>query len=126
MRHEGYRSHPYKCSAGALTIGYGHNLNAKGIPTHIAEQLLFNDITDAIEDLVNVVPYYYTLSERRQDALTDMIFNLGKTRFSKFKKMLAALSNQNFEKAADEMVNSSWFSQVGERARTLVKMMREG
>ncbi|MEA2058987.1 MAG: hypothetical protein U9P10_00310 [Thermodesulfobacteriota bacterium] len=53
----------------------------------------------------------------------DMRFNLGPNRFRYFKKMIAAVKNQDFVQAAAEMKDSRWYNQVGQRARTLVKMM---
>jgi hypothetical protein len=38
--------------------------------------------------------------------------------------MLSAIYLKDFEKAADEMVNSKWYVQVGSRAKRLEKMMR--
>ena len=39
-KNEGLAHQPYRCSAGALTIGYGHNLDARGISKEVAELLL--------------------------------------------------------------------------------------
>jgi lysozyme len=52
-----------------------------------------------------------------------MRFNLGGTGFRKFKKMIAAINNNDFMTAALEMKNSKWFDQVGKRAKTLINMM---
>jgi len=35
------------------------------------------------------------------------------------------VNEQNFTQAATEMKDSRWYTQVGQRARTLVKMMTE-
>ena len=35
---EGLSLKPYRCPAGKLTIGYGHNLEANGISEEIANQ----------------------------------------------------------------------------------------
>jgi len=44
----------------------------------------------------------------------------------KFEKMLAALKIGDWDTAANEMRNSRWAEQVGQRAVTLATMMREG
>lgn len=44
-RHEGFRARPYLCSAGRVTIGYGHNLEA-----HPESILLFPEIGEEISD----------------------------------------------------------------------------
>ncbi len=63
------------------------------------------------------------LPEVVQLALVDMRFNLGPGRFRHFKKMIAAVKDQDFGKAAAEMKDSRWYQQVGLRAKTLVNMM---
>jgi len=40
--------------------------------------------------------------------------------------MIAALARGDYKAAADEMVDSAWYRQVGTRARRLVEMMRTG
>ena len=46
-RHEGKRLDLHKCPAGYWSIGYGHNLEAKGISQAIADQLLLDDLAEA-------------------------------------------------------------------------------
>ena len=67
---------------------------------------------------------YENLIEQRFYVLTDMVFNMGYDRVSKFKKMLTALSNGQYETAADEMLDSAWAAQVGNRATQLAALMR--
>ena len=38
--------------------------------------------------------------------------------------MREALLEGDYNKAADEMIDSKWYNQVGNRSKTLVKMMR--
>ena len=51
-----------------------------------------------------------------------MYFNLGNRLFS-FKKMLKALKKQDYVKASEEMLDSKWSEQVGQRAVDLSNMM---
>ncbi|KKN72271.1 hypothetical protein LCGC14_0412220 [marine sediment metagenome] len=125
-RHEGYRARPYVCSAGKITIGVGHNLTDKGLPSHIIEELFLLDVTDAIKDAEDCVQNIRFLSEPRQNVIVDMVFNLGKTRFLKFVKFIAAVERNDFQDAAVEMLNSRWYAQVGSRAKRLRQMMLEG
>ena len=39
-KHEGLSLKPYKCTAGKLTIGYGRNIEDKGISQEEAERFL--------------------------------------------------------------------------------------
>ena len=52
-----------------------------------------------------------------------MRFNLGPSRFRRFKKMIAAVKEKDFSRATEEMKDSNWYRQVGKRAETLFKMM---
>ena len=125
IKHEGLRLKPYHCPAGKLTIGIGRNLEDKGITEKEAVMLFENDIQECIQDLGTLFQKFDQLPESVQRVLVDMRFNLGPNRFRHFKKMIAAVKNQDFIQAAAEMKDSRWYSQVGQRSRTLVKMMRE-
>lgn len=65
------------------------------------------------------------LPEPVRRVMVDMRFNLGSNRFRKFRKMIMAVENRDFIKAAAEMKNSRWYNQVGHRAQTLVNMITE-
>ena len=62
---------------------------------------------------------FYNLPENIQHVLVNMCFNLGANRLSKFKNMLLACREHNWEQMAAEMENSRWYSQVGRRSREL-------
>ena len=127
-RHEGFRSKPYRCTAGKLTIGFGRNLDDVGITKEEAEYLLLKDIEKAEKGLYEIFnrSFFKSLPGERRHVLIDMMFNLGQTRFSKFKNMIEAVKNMQFGLAADEMEDSQWYNQVGNRAKELVRIMREG
>lgn len=127
-RHEGFRTFPYKDTAGILTIGYGRNLEQCGISEKEAEYMLRNDIDRAVEDVKSLIgdEAYEFLGSTRQAVLVNMCFNLGKPRLAKFKKMFAAIRNHNYELAAAEMLNSRWAEQVGMRAEELANYMDKG
>jgi len=57
-------------------------------------------------------------------AIVDMAFNLGLTKLNKFVDMKAALMNNDYNTAADEMVDSNWYKQVKSRGPRMVKIMR--
>lgn len=116
----------YKCPAGYWTIGHGYNLDANGLPDDIAELLLDRCLENALHDAQQVVDNFFEIGEVRQCVLGDMVFNMGKARFSNFKNMIAAIERNDFEAAAREMINSNWYKQVGKRAVCLVKSMSSG
>ncbi len=78
----------------------------------------------AIADAKSVVKSFDLLSDVRKRVVTDMVFNLGKTKFSKFAKMLSAIEDKKFDDAAKEMKDSKWCEQVKTRCTTLQTMMK--
>lgn len=125
-RYEGLRLKPYTCPAGKLTIGYGHNLEDNGITQEMADELLKTDLAYARIDVETKIPGVAKLNEARQYVLVDMCFNMGISRLLTFKKMLAALQEGYYERAAYEMLNSRWAKQVGRRAKELAEIMKTG
>lgn len=123
--HEGLRLMPYRCSAGKLTIGYGRNLDDVGISNEEAEYLLKHDLENA-EKEAEKLDCYKKLNQNRKDILIEMVFNLGYPRLCGFKKMLSALDRGDYDGAANEMLDSKWARDVGERAKTLAYFMRIG
>lgn len=123
---EGLSFKAYKCPAGALTIGYGHNLDARGISIEAAELLLRQDIEIAYKQVKNNFPLWPKLEEARLFVLVDMCFNMGLTNLYGFKKMWAAIEKGDYDKAAQEMLNSHWAKQVGKRAVENSIMMKTG
>lgn len=123
MRHEGFRTKPYRCSAGKLTIGYGRNLDDKGITKAEAFMMLKNDIEEAYLDLIGELPWFHSLPQDKKDVLINMTFNLGINGLLKFKKMLDAVYRADYKRASIEMLDSKWAKQVGSRAIELAKQM---
>jgi lysozyme len=124
--HEGLKLKPYKDSVGKTSIGIGRNLDDVGITPSEAEALCLNDIDRCCHDLDQFMPWWRNLDEIRQQVLAEMCFNIGVTRLLGFKKMLAALQEGDFPRAADEMRNSLWSQQVKGRAKTLANAMQAG
>jgi lysozyme len=116
--HEGLRLKPYKCTSRKLTIGYGRNLDDKGITEKEADTMLLNDIIECIQQLTRHFPWIDELSHNRQAVLIKGLM--------KFEKTLDAIRFFDYDKAADYMLQSEWAKQVGQRAITLSNMMREG
>ena len=124
-RHEGLRLEPYKDTVGKLTVGYGHNLDDKPISLRTAEVMLEDDLNDAREDIERY-SWYQEQTDIRKDVLVMMSFNLGLPRLLRFKKMIKALIDYDYQNAADEMLDSRWADQVGNRAIELSRIMRTG
>jgi lysozyme len=65
------------------------------------------------------------LPEEAQLVIANMMFNMGYPRMSKFKKMKAACDARDWSEMADQMVDSRWHDQVPNRAKRLVKRIRD-
>jgi lysozyme len=114
---------PYMDTTGHLTIGVGHNLS-KPISHRAAMLILEDDIADAKNDCLHAFPWFVELNEQRQAVIINMCFNLGLSRLKKFAGMLKAIELGDYDKAADEMLDSLWTKQVGKRAVELAAIMR--
>jgi len=125
IKHEGISLKPYYCPAGKLTIGVGRNLQDNGISYNEVIYLLENDIDRCIRELRTIFKDFDELPENIQIALIDMIFNLGKTRFLKFKNMIQAIKDRDFKRASEEAKNSHWCEQVGKRCEDVVALLKE-
>ena len=122
-QHEGLSLVPYRCTAGKLTIGYGHNLDDKPITEKMADFMLEDDMAEFIIKAQSY-DWFKKLDDRRKAVIVDMCYNLGSlTGWNNFQ---AALSSGDYESAADCMMNSKWAKQVGRRAVTLANIMSKG
>ena len=129
-RDEGFRPHPYRCTAGALTIGYGRNIDpdkgGKGISEIEASFMLRNDLAAAEIDMKSIIPNFQKLDPVRRGALLNMRFQLGPGGFRSFKKMIAAVNRMDYPTAALEAQRSAWWHQTPERAVRVVEELRHG
>ena len=127
--HEGVETHAYKCSASKITIGVGRNIDPEGgigLSEDEIDYLLQNDIDRIITELDFEYGWFSELNEARQDAMIDISFNLGQTRLRKFKKALTAMEKSDWDTAANEFMDSKWSKQVGNRAKELTEIIRNG
>lgn len=108
------------------TGGVGRNLSDRAFSEDEIQLMLSNDIDLATRDVRQLVPGFDYLSDARQEAIVNFVFNLGYTRASKFKKSFSLLNSSRFEEAADEFLNSAWAKQVGARAIRVTDAIRNG
>jgi len=122
-RHEGLRLKPYRDTVGKLTIGYGRNLDDMGITEMEADVLLYGDIA-RVRDELEAFDWFPRMTDSRRAALINMAFNLGMPRLRGFRKMIAALEAGEYDRAAEESLDSKWARQVGQRAQEIAQMIR--
>lgn len=106
--HEGLRLKPYRDTKGKLTIGYGHNLENRGIPLWLATALLEWDMDEHDAELAAMFPVVHGLDPARRAALLDMAFNMGIPALRSFKRMWDAIGRRDWEAAAAEALDSKW------------------
>ena len=58
--------------------------------------------------------------------MIDISFNLGQTLLRGFKKALDAMATEDYDRAADEFMDSRWAEQVKGRAPEVTEMIRTG
>lgn len=108
-------------------MGYGRNLDDRGIDEEEAEFLLANDVQRAIRQLDQALPWWRGLDEARRGVLVNMVVNMGLGGLvGKNPKVLAACERGDYQTAAAEMLDGPWKNQVGDRARRLAAQMRSG
>jgi lysozyme len=123
LRHEGLKLKPYRDTVGKLTIGIGRNLDDNGISESEALTMLRNDIAE-VKSSLERFKWYERIDANRQDVIANMCFNMGLPTLLKFKRMIKALEDHNYNQAANEMLDSKWAQQVGNRAVELARIMR--
>lgn len=126
-RDEGYRRSAYEDSEGLLTIGIGRMIDQThdgGVTEAEAQYLLTNDLVSVFTDLDRNASWWRQMPALGQEALANMCFNLGWPRLSKFQNMLSALEEGDFDKAANEALDSRWATQVGARAERIAELFR--
>ena len=131
---EGVKYEIYKDHLGYPTCGIGHLIlesdpeHGQDIGTPVSEErvkeLFDKDCQVVIDECKILYPNFDTLPEEVQQIIANMMFNMGRPRLSKFKGMKAGVDTQDWEKAADEMVDSAWYRQVPNRAGRLVSRMK--
>jgi lysozyme len=125
-REEGFRDRLYKCSAGKWTIGFGYNIEDRGLPKDICEELLRRDIEELSEWAAQQFPWWHRIGEARQMALLSMAYQLGRAKLLAFKKMLKAIGEADWERAYREALDSRWARQTPQRAERTAKMLLKG
>ena len=132
---EGCVNEIYTDHLGYPTFGIGHLIvesdpeNGKAVGTAVSDDRVdaaFDaDVKVVLSECKVLYPDFDDLPEEAQQIIANMMFNLGRPRLSKFVGMKRGVDEKDWNSAADEMVDSRWYRQVGARAERLVNRMRE-
>ena len=131
---EGCKYEVYLDHLALPTLGIGHLIveddpeHGQPVGTPVSEervrQAFALDVAVTIDECKVLYPDFDDLPEECQLIIANMMFNMGRPRLSKFKGMKAGVDARDWQRAADEMVDSRWHDQVPNRAKRLVKRMR--
>ena len=121
---EGLKLTVYVDTMGHESIGWGRNLD-NGIRIDEAELMFQNDLKQTVSELEQC-DWYVMQPEHVKNALINMNFNLGIHKLLQFKNMIAALKDKDYTNAAIHALDSLWSKQVGQRAKDIALMIRQG
>ena len=132
---EGVKYETYRCSLGHLTGGIGHLITewdedmysgpvGTKIPHEQVDKWFNMDITRTIEDCKIIFTTFDSLPQDAQLVIANMCFQLGRPRLSKFKKFIAAVNDENWMLAGEEMQDSRWYKQTTNRADRLIERIQ--
>ena len=131
---EGVKYEIYNDHLGYATFGVGHLVlesdpeHGSELGTSISESRVIEafeqDCENVLRDCNILYENFDDLPEEVQQIVANMMFNMGRPRLSKFKGMKRGIDSNQWNDAADEMVDSNWYRQVTNRADRLVERIR--
>ena len=123
---EGVKYDIYKDHLGYPTFGIGHLItendpeHGKPDGTKISEdrvnEIFETDVAKFVSEAKILFPDLDDLPDVAQQVIVNMAFNMGRPRLSKFKNFIAGVNDRDWTRAAEEMMDSRWATQVGDRA----------
>lgn len=133
---EGFRSTPYLCSLGYVTVGIGTKLydvpgaDPRKFPikvTRVQAEIWLNEEVDvkfrrimAREDMGRI---YEKLSDDRKVIILSMAYQLGVTSLSNFRNMWRALDKGDWAEAEKQALDSRWARQTPKRAKRHARVL---
>jgi len=131
---EGCEYEIYLDHLGLPTFGIGHLVTeddeehglevGTAVPEDRVRQAFESDIEITVDECQRLYEDWIDFPDEVQLILANMMFNMGRPRLSQFKNMKAAVDERDWDRAADEMIDSKWYQQVTNRADRLVQRMR--
>ncbi|HAU5563895.1 hypothetical protein IBT49_10360 [Erwinia sp. S63] len=135
---EGYREAPYLDTQGFPTVAGGIRIGPKGaslsnyifqVPRRVGDvwkQCIVENKVLEMNQRALVQQALSKCSEARCDVLISMAYQLGVDGLSLFRGMLSAITQGDFNGAANAMLDSLWARQTPGRARRHAEVMRSG
>ena len=121
---EGYRSKVYKCSLGYDTIGYGFAIKDLELSEDISTIILTGLVEKKHKFLKTKMGWYNDMPTEIQGVILEMVYQIGYTGFTKFRKAIKYMINKDYKNASKEMLDSKWAkSDSPQRAKRLSKIV---
>ena len=131
---EGCKYEIYLDHLGLPTFGIGHLVTErdpeyqKEVGTVVDEirvnKVFEQDIQVTVDECKILFVDWTNLPEEVKLITANMMFNMGRPRLSKFKKMIQAIKDGNWLEAGNQMQDSRWYKQVTNRADRLISRMK--
>ena len=131
---EGCKYEVYLDHLGLPTFGIGHLITKDdpeyqmGMGTPVDEirvnEVFEQDINVTIGECRKLFDDWDNLPETVRLITANMMFNMGRPRLSKFKKMIQAIQDSDWLEAGNQMQDSRWYKQVTNRADRLISRMK--
>lgn len=130
-KHEGYRNKVYLDTLNKRTVGVGHLCvedfweDGKEYEEDFLMGILEKDLQSAIDQADDMCKNL-TISDDAKIIIIEMIFQLGGTGVSKFRKMWQALQQDppDYAEASVQMLDSRWAKQTPNRAQEMADHMK--
>lgn len=131
---EGFSAKPYKCSEGYPTVGYGQRIGPLWadlslyeieIPEPVAMEWLKHNVRSIADQLASR-SFYCQCNGARAAILISMAYQMGVSGLLKFRKMIAAIEDNDWEEAARQALDSKWAEQTPNRARRHAEVLLTG
>jgi lysozyme len=131
-KHEGYRNKVYLDTLNKRTVGVGHLCvedfweDGKEYDEDFLMGILEKDLQSAIDQADDMCSNL-KISDDAKIIIIEMIFQLGGTGVSKFRKMWQALQQDppDYAEASVQMLDSRWAKQTPNRAQEMARYMSE-
>ena len=131
---EGCKYEIYLDHLGLPTFGIGHLVTErdpeyqKEVGTVVDEirvnEVFEQDIQVTVDECKILFVDWTNLPEEVKLITANMMFNMGRPRLSKFKKMIQAIKDGNWLEAGNQMQDSRWYKQVTNRSDRLITRMK--
>ena len=125
----------YNDHLGYPTFGIGHLVlegeaeHGQPVGTPVSEERVDECFEKDVEYVLNDCKILHedfdNYPEEVKQIIANMMFNMGRTRLTKFRKHNAALQEGDWKTAAIEGRDSRWYKQVTNRAERLMKRLEE-